>query len=264
MSGISNTLQSVRYGQPFTPFALGGGSAVTRWLRFDQTSSTYSSVTDLRGGTAATQSTSGQRPAGATLNGFPAATFDGSDDVLSEPILAANNGTARRGCWFWFKPSTASGIHTLVGCDTNAGASASSVLIRQNGTSLLVDVYLGAFSIRRLTITSAFANGVAHSYSWEEDLGQASEADQCTVWIDGVKQTGTFTNDTGTPNGQPAALIAPTGTYAIGALSQAGASGAAGTYGRNFLWLAGAGGFSGGGLLSAADRALLQAYEPAA
>src|SRR5690242_12037660 len=102
MSGISNRLRSGRYSEAWTPHA---EPAVLRWLRFNQTTSTYDAVPDQRGGADAVQGTSARRPAGATLNSQPGATFDGTDDFLTEPIAAANNGALTRGMMFWFRPA---------------------------------------------------------------------------------------------------------------------------------------------------------------
>lgn len=261
MSGLSLSSKSVRYPLPFNPHLV---PAVTRWLRFNKTTGTYATVSDQKGGADATQSTPGLQPAGATLNGLPAVTFDGSDDVLSEPLSAANNGTARRGVQFWFKPTTVTGIRGLVSSLTTSGGSVSSFELLQNGTSLQIYVFVSAFSVRLFSVANALALNTARHYSWEYDGGQASESDRCTLWVGGAKSTGTYSNDTGAPNAMPATLLAPTGALSIGALASDGSNGALGTFGRNLVWLGGSGGISGGGLLSAADRAALLAFEPGA
>ncbi len=262
MSSNGATLRSTRYALPFNPHRC---PAVTRWLRFNETSGSFTTVSDQKGGADATQVTAANQPTYTTMAGQPALSFDGSNDFINDPLVAGNTGTATRGLMFWFKPATVTGGHSFHISTAAAGASARSIEITQNGSSLFVNVAASAFVARRFTVTSALTINVAHCYSWEEDLGQSTEATKCTIWIDGVKQTGTFSDDSGAPGAQPAAMVAPSGSSAFGVSSVTAFSAPlSGTLGRNLLWLGGAGGISGGGLLTPADRAALLAFEPGA
>lgn len=244
----------------FTPHNV---AAVTRWLRFNETSGSYSAVPDQKGGANATQGTAINQPSGTTLGGLPAASFDGSNDWLAEPINSANNGATVRGVWFRFRPATVSGLHTLIGAENIAGGSDNSFCLQQNGADLFIDIYHSTFVARRLTVTGVFSVGTTRSYSWEQDLGQSAEADKCTIWVDGAKVTGSFANSAGAPGGQPASMVVTTGAYAFGVQNiSTNLRPLSGVFGRNILWLAGSGGVSGGGLLSAADRAKIEAFEP--
>lgn len=238
-------------------------SAVTAWLRNTATAGAVASVTDVLNSNPATQGTAGSRPTGTTsANALPCLSFDGTDDFLAWPVIANTIGSPRWGYAAWVRPATVSGVHTIYACRALTGASATRCELQQNGTSIFVNIAHSNVSIRRGTATSVFALNTWAFVTIEFDGAQADEADECIITINGTKQALTFVDDTGTPGDMPDTLVQPTGNAAIGDIRAASPLQPwEGLIGPNQFILQGAGGISGGGLLTAAQRTALMNFE---
>lgn len=236
------------------------------WLHATATSGSVSSVTDVLNANPATQATAVNQPTAVALNSFPALSFDGVNDWLAWPLTAANNASQRWGIALWIKFGSVSGLHCLLTAARISGASADRFDISQNGAGLFWDVYTSDGVSRRATMASGLDATTPKYVTLEYDGGQASEVDRCIITLGNVKQTLAFANSAGTPPGStmPATLVAPTGAYAIGVQNiSTNLRPLSATIGTSIRVLGGGGGISGGGLLTSAQRAVLQNYEPA-
>lgn len=193
-------------------------SAVAGWLRLAQgtvTGSGYSNVPDfLNGGNPATQSVDADRPPSAlSANSLPIMDLDGSTDFLSWPAAANNNQTVTAGFGFWFKPDVVTGTRGLI--TSIPGATNRVELLQLNG-DLVVDVYISQFVSRRGTKAGVFSAGTWYFITWEYNGGGATDADKCTLTINSVVQTLTFSDSSGTPGAMPATLVSTAGPHLIG------------------------------------------------
>lgn len=186
------------------------------------TSGAVASVADAKNaGSPATQASANFRPTGiAASSGVAQLSCDGdgaTGDFLSVPLAnAVNNGSPRWGIACWLRPGIVTGVHGIWGCRATAGASTDRLEIEQFGTSLLWDVTVAAFSVRRGTYSSIFALNTDVFLTCEYDGDQSTDAAKAIVTANAVAVTGVFSNDTGTPNAMPATLIQPTGTACWG------------------------------------------------
>jgi hypothetical protein len=249
-----------RAGVGASPFQV---SAVSAWLRNTATSGGVTSVTDLLNSNPAVQGPEANQPTGTTsANGLPCLSFDGTDDFLSWPIIANTIGSPRWGYAAWVRPATVSSVHTIYACRGLTGASATRLELQQNGTDLFVNVAISNVSIRRGTASAVFALNTWAFITVEYDGAQSSEADECIITVNGVKQTLAFVDDTGTPGDMPDTLVQPTGNAAIGDIRVASPLLPwHGLIGPNQFILKGAGGISGGGLITAGQRTILMNFE---
>jgi hypothetical protein len=266
MGGARRSFKNDSQAQPvFSPSQL---SAVTAWLRNTATSGSVASVTDVLNVNPATQSTAANQPTATTLNALPALSFDGTNDWLAWPVIAGNAGAVTWGLAHWIKLATVGGLRTILGGEAvGTGMSGDRIWFTANGTDLLVDIFTSNGVSRRGTASGILSTAAPHFLSLEYDGGQATEAAKCTIWLDNVKQTLTFSNSSGVPPGStmPATLVVPTGSYAIGIENiSTNLRPLSATFGSNIYALGGTGGISGGGLLTSASRLALMNFEPAA
>lgn len=212
---------------PFDPRQL---PALTAWINWaGATDSGTLSVPDLMGGSPATQSTGALKPTLATAdNGIRIGTF--SAHVLALPLSAAINGDTKFGIAFWVKLADVSGLKTISSIQNNAGgASANKLLINTFGAApqaraVAVD--------RRATPSTASIDTNWRFCYIGIDCGQATEATQVLMSIDGLLVTVSFINDTA----WPASLGTPTGNMLLGANSSAAASPLVGSIGDIYFF----------------------------
>jgi hypothetical protein len=243
----------------FNPAAL---SAVTGWLRLAaRTDSGTLTIPDVLGGPSATQATAGNKPTFGTSNGLPTAIVDGADDYLVWPAGAANNATARWGFAGWLNPTTEVSLRRgiVTGHDADLTSSLNFKLwLYRDATSLVLDIQTsGGGLTRRCTVTSFFALDTWIFPTVEFDGGQSTEATRVVITKNGTPQTVTFSSGTAVP----AALESATQFALLARRAGAGSESWLGRSGANLFALGGAGGLSGGGLLTAAERAALMAFE---
>lgn len=240
---------------------------VIAWFRNSASAGAISSWADMLSASPLTQATAANQPTGTTLNGNPAVLFDGSNDFMLLPITAANTTSPRWGVALSFKLSTTTGDSTILGGEvTISGASLSRIYFTTSGTTLFVDIYTGNFVSRRASIASVMTTS-RQVVTLEYDGGQATEGARCVLTNNGTILSPTFSDSNGTPPGStmPATLRTPTGTMAIGEQRVTSTLRPfQGTMARDIVMLAGAGGVSGGGLLTVAERADLVEYLSAA
>jgi hypothetical protein len=238
-------------------------SAISAWLRFEDgtvTGSGFSSVPDKLASNPATQGTDAARPARVlAANGLVRADFNGND-FLSWPAAAGNNTTTYAGLATWLEfDSIADGTTGIFGCIPGA---TNRVEVCKNNADLFINVYHSQFVARRATLPNAFTAGTKVFLTWEQAGDGATDADKCVVTLDGTVRTLTFTNDSGTPNAMPVAMVSTTGAFAVGARRASDGLGPmAGFLGPN-IWLFGskmAGATQG--LLTPAARAALREFE---
>lgn len=259
-SAVTRRDRLVKYGG-FYPAQV---SAITAWLRNTATSGGITSVADvLNASNPAVQGPETNQPTGTTsANGLPCISFDGVDDFLAWPIISNTIGTPRWGYAAWVRPSLVLGVHTVYACRALTGASATRLEIQQNNSDVFVNVAHSNVSIRRGTASAVLAANTWAFLTVEFDGEQAAETDECILTVNGVKQTLTFVNDTGTPGDMPDTLVQPTGNAAIGDLRVSSPLQPwSGLIGPNQWIMQGTGGISGGGLLTAAQRASLMNFE---
>jgi hypothetical protein len=237
-------------------------SAVKCWLQPTATSGQVASLIDRLNNNPATQSTPGSRPtAVAAANGIPMLSFDGTDDLLIWPFVSANNGSPRWGWAGWIRPATVGGVHTIISGLTLAGASVSKLVLQQNNTDIFINVHQSNSVARRGTAPGILALNTYGFLSAEFDGDQSAEADECIITWNNVKQTHAFVNDSGAPDDMPDVLVQPTGNWVIGDIRSASPLQPwQGLIGTQYI-LGGAGGISGGGLLTTTRRQNLMNFQ---
>lgn len=244
-------------------FAPTDVSAVAAWLRIPEgtiTGSGYSSVPDKLASNPATQGTDADRPPSATsANGFSIMDLDGTSDFLSWPAASNNNQTVTCGYAGWLKPdivSSAQGILCAIPGATNR------IELLRSSADLSVDIYISQFSSRRGAIASVFAAGTWVFVTWEYDGGGANDAARCTITINGVVQTLTFSDSSGAPGAMPATLVNTAGPFLIGCRIAASHTGCwDGKFGPNQFVLGSKMTGATQGLLTASARTALMNFE---
>lgn len=192
--------------------ALGSALAkATKWLSLSHPSTTttgsgYSSVADMLGGSAATQSTDARRPVADTANGYPIATF--TNDCLALPLDATINDNVKFGLAFWLRLGNTTGNKVLMAIRTSAGASADKLLYFAANNTLRAD----AMTVDRHAVAGTLDTDW-HFVYLHIDSSQGTEAQQVVYGLDAAPQTVAFSSDTA----WPATLGTPTGTLLIGA-----------------------------------------------
>lgn len=247
--------EMVAGGSAFLPTDLGKVSA---WLRLAQatvTGSGYSSVPDVLTTNPAVQSTDARRPVnGTSANGLPIATL--TDDFLSWPLAAGNNGATKWGCAFWMN-STADGSVRRIVCIRNSGgagnASADKLEVAyQTGRGILFDAYVSNGNAWRAR-SNQVATGL-HFWTVEYDGTQSGDANRAIITMDAAVIGGTtFELAAGVATEIPATLTTPTGNIFLGASTTVPGNPFTGIIGPNF-WILNA-------QLSAAERAALMNFE---
>ena len=218
-------------------------SAVSAWLRLANatvTGSGYSSVPDVLGATSpAVQGTDANRPVNSTsLNGLPIALF--TDDFLSWPLAAANNGATKNGFACWVQGDNGSNRNLFVIWTGGGGASAAKFDFFSSSGNLSTNVEVGGL----VTKASLMSANVWHFLTYEYDGTQGTDAARALVTLDGVV---IGTTNTTIPTSQPT----PTGNAWIGGFSTIQSW--VGAIGPNFWAL--------NRQLTAPERAALMAFE---
>ena len=189
---------------------------LTGWFSWANATDTGTlSVPNLQGGSPATQSSAGLKPALSAPNGVRIGTFAAS--VLVLPLTAAVNDNVKFGIAFWMKLANVTGTKTVLSVQNVAGgASADKMLFLAVGN--IMQVRATAVD-RRAQATNAVDTNARFIYLGI-DCSKGTEATQVLLSIDGVAESVFFSSDTA----WPATLGTPTGNMFIGASTAAGAS----------------------------------------
>lgn len=223
------------------------------------TGSGYSSVPDLfNGANPAVQATDAARPVNTTsANSLPIADYVPSD-FLGWPAASNINQTTVGGFGMWIKfDSVSDGVRGIIAA--LGGATSRFELIKSNG-DFIVNVNHSQFSVRRGAIAAVFAANTWYFITWEFDPTGATDAAKCTLTVNGTVQTLTFTNDSGTPNAMPAALVAYSGTFTVGARNTVPLQPLDGKIGTKLVAFGAKLSGATQGLLTTAARAAIMAY----
>ncbi len=235
---------------------IGGGfdpsqvSAVTGWLQ-NTTVGAVSSIADLFNGSNPATASTTNRPTG---NADGSMTF-ASPNCLSWPVAANNAAAVRFGIVAWIKP-TSFGTLPILFCVRPAGGDQYDIAFNTNGT-LNIQIWSSAGVRRNATSTRVFVAGTKYPLYFAYDGGQTLEPDKLYVDMGAGKEAFAFSADTA----MPAVTRTPTGTFFIGAFSTGAAQPYVGDIGRSLFALQGAGGISGGGLITPAELANLLAVD---
>lgn len=237
---------------PFAPQQVPG---LASWLLPTATSGSVASVQDvLSSGNPATAAGAAQPTGVAAANGVPMLSFNGTTNALTWPLHAGNNGTPRWAWFAWIRPGVVSGVQTLIGATVASGCSASRLTVQINNTDVFVNIHINNSIARRGTAAGILALNTLLFLSAEFDGAQIAESDELIITANCVKQTLSFANDSGTPNDMPDTLVTPTGSTLVGEIrASSPLLPYNGRIGSQYI-VHGAGGFSGGGCVSAADR----------
>jgi len=181
---------------------------VSAWLRLANgtiTGSGYSSVPDVLGATSpAVQATDANRPVNATsANGLPIMNM--TDDFLSWPLSAANNGAVKNGFACWCKSTLPTNCNLFEIYNGGGGASAAKIDFFASGGLLTYYCEPGGSATRNPYMTA----NAWHFVTAEYDGTQATDQARLLITVDGVVLA---TTNTAIPTSQPT----PTGNAAIG------------------------------------------------
>lgn len=209
-----------RHANIFDPTTL-----VQAWLRVPHvntvvTGQGISSLFDTLNNNPALQATDGVRPPRVASAGNGFLVMQGVDDRLSLPAIAANNGLTN---WFFATHlllDDAAAVKTLLryGLSTanSPQATDSHILTVRADESVRLQVFTDALGTSSRGATSSASKLSTSAYTSlivEIALGQTGEANQVVVSFDGVPDTLTFQDLTGTPGAMPSLLQGqPAGT----------------------------------------------------
>jgi hypothetical protein len=250
-----------RRGGGFSPLDSG---IVSAWLRLQQgtiAGTGYSSIPDVLANNPAVQATDADRPNNTTsANGLPIMDLDGSTDFLSVPLLSSsNNQSVTAGFAAWIKPD---GVSGTLGLWVSIPGAANRIELLQLSATLSVDIYISQFSSRRGAVASALTANVWQFITWEYDGGGANDAARCTLTVNGVVQTLTFSDSSGTPGAMPATLVTGGTTGLIGMRVAASHTGGFdGKIGPNIYWLGSKMSGATQGLFTTAARNSIMSFE---
>jgi hypothetical protein len=238
---------------------------VSSWLRVANatvTGSGVSSLPDMLNVNPAVQATDVNRPPlGASANGLPIMNFAPSTGQhLIWPLTAKNNSTTYLGFGFWFNRSVVSQCNILNAL-TGVGTSGNAWYLITNGASLRFLFYDPAAptSARYFDVSgSPLVLNTWQFISLEYNATRAAEADRTSIYVDNVRQTGTFTSF-GTP-GTITNLVSVTGAMTI-SLNNAPQQIKDASLGPNFYSYTYAMAGATDGLLTAPARAALMSVE---
>ncbi len=198
-------------------------SAVSAWLSVaDATSDSngVSSLPDLMNSNPAVQSVDARKPVvEMSGNGLPCMRF-ATNDVLSWPLIAANNGTAAWGVGLWIKPDVlaASGRVVAVRLGTGAASASKAVLITSAATpgAMGVQVVLpDGSSNGRTYVSTPFMSTTGFTFCTAEyDATAGTDASKLTITANGSVLSTTIT--TLGSGGALGDLATPTGNILIG------------------------------------------------
>jgi hypothetical protein len=174
---------------------------VSGWLRLavsDQSGGEWTpNIVDVLNSNPAVQTDTDRRAAvGASGNGFPTMVFDGTD-VHRWPLSATiNNMTTKLGFWFWYKPSSVTGVQTLINIAiaTGGGIGSNKIEIFNNTTRIGSNVYVTNVTGRQgHTPLLSIAIGVWYAVYVQYDSSRGGDPN-LVIFIDGVSQTLSFVN----------------------------------------------------------------------
>lgn len=216
---LPRSLRASLRGATQTPSPLN--SSISAWYRYaasPQSGGVWTSVVDVLNTNPADASTSTKRAAVATSsNGFPTALFDGTDDNLVVPLIAANNGSPRWGVAFHLKNTgVAAGVKGIWCVEQGVGANLVRIEVLRSAATLIIDVYVTNDSTSRRATYAGVLTTSTVFLTIEYDGDQTLEADKCVVTLDAAVQTAAFSDSNGTPGPMPATLRAATGSGALG------------------------------------------------
>lgn len=217
-------------------------SKVVGWLRASSaatviTGSGISSLADVLGGSAAVQTTDGERPARGV-----GSIITWLNDDLEWPLQeGVNNQLTATGLAWWMRTSlsAAAGRQVYFAKTTPATANRLGINV-SSGEAVLVDVFHSDAVIRRAqTAINQVGDNVWEFWTVEIDLSLATEATQVLITKNGTPLALTFSNALGAPGAMPASFVQPTGPALLGAGTSAAASPFTGDWGPNVFALSG-------------------------
>lgn len=223
------------------PAIIPPASCVVGWQRVADatvTGSGVSSLPNVMGGAAATQSTDGNRPpVGAAGNGLPIMQFDGTKMLIHPLQSGVNNNAAYLGIALWLRVplgTTTRSIYVIR--STAGGASAHRMQWQINSDeTVLADFNLDNSNARRIRTNAAQALG-----PWEFWLlaHQGSLAGDARViqFKNGAQPASTY-SQVGAATEMPETLVTPTGDAFIGASTVTLTAGLIGDIGPNIFYL---------------------------
>lgn len=227
------------------------GNVVTAWLR-NTTIGALSSWPDvLNPGNPAVP-----RNVAPTGNADGSISLNGTTQSWSWAPAASNFNVTRTGVAFWLKAidfAVSPAIFTM-----RTGGFVFQIAINGSGNTIGMNM-VAQSGLRRdaTSIGSAFTTNTPAFFTWEYDGGQSTDATICVITVNG---TPVAFNYSGGLSIMPATLHSTTNPIDIG--SNGTSQLFHGAYGRNLFTLQGAGGISGGGLLTSAQRTALMNFEP--
>lgn len=188
-------------------------SVMSAWLRNDTLTGNISSVTDVLNLNPAVQGVDDRRPSGDTDGSMTFLT----NDVLSWPLDASNNGGTRWGCAAWFELDAPGATNQTLGVITliTGGASARKInIVKNTADRLTVDVYINDTDGRRFSTTDTTFTTAPVFVTVEIDTSKSPEANQVKITLNGDVQTWSASN-LGS-GGSLTSLVIPTGNMLIG------------------------------------------------
>jgi len=191
-------------------------SAVSGWLRLAASSQsggewTPSIVDVLNPGNPVTQTDVDRRAAvGAAANGLPTMVFDGTDVHVWPLSATINNMTTKLGFWFWFNPSTVSGVQAILGAGS---LSTGKLLFYAVNAQVWCDCYISAGNGQTAKTGNILSAGTWISLYAQYDSSRGGNPN-IAIYANGVSQSLSFTAIGA--GGTLTTLPQPTGSFLLG------------------------------------------------
>lgn len=223
----SLTLPSLQLSGAFTVTV---PAPIKRWYRLAASTPNageYDTITEVFGGAAVVQTDADRKPAAATSNGLPVATFDGTDVMLItlDPAGSGNNGTSQWWTAFRFKPAGFNSSQTFLGWTSAAGTAPNKLAVGfpNDGTGKITfTVFASGFNGRVYTTTGGVVDATWNHVYVQFDGTRTNEFDSDGLTSDakvrvfvGNTALAITAGDSGT-GGTASALLSSVGTAALG------------------------------------------------
>lgn len=202
-------------------------SSVGAWYRMAASvpvSSEWETVTDVLGGSALVQTDSDRKlAAGASSNGLPIGTYDGTD-VVRMPLGSNNFSTSKFGLAYWLRLQSVSSQYLFAMLLGTAGVHVMTLIVTTGGR-LVLTIYIGNNVNGRIytTAASAVTAGVYQFHRVQLDMTKTAECDTDGLTEDAKVRI--FINEVASPltptdegaGGTLTTLRTPTGAALFGA-----------------------------------------------
>lgn len=195
----------------------------TSWLRpgalVGADGALVASITDVLGGSTATQATDAQKPVlGTSANGLRILTL--TNETMQWPLQATrNNQTIAWWLAFWYRPTSIIGTRALFTVNSQSGGgNVSRINCHQSASSLLINVFdgVGTQARRGITASGVLTNNEWHFLTWMFDGSivngdlAVQEAARARIFINASQVPLTYVANLGTLT-IPSSLLASTG-----------------------------------------------------